>query len=182
MDIAGQILSILGMVCNIGSMQCKDIRKLYACQFVGATLFGISYLLLGSPAGAILNIFAIARGIVLLGGKRLHRTPILVGLMVLLVATSALSLYTDGWLGLLPVSAQLLGTLGMWTRNSAKLRVVQIFACSPMWLTYNSIVGSLGGILCEAFTILSVIVSFLRFGWKGLLADQNSTPDKEDPS
>ncbi len=178
MEVAGQIVGIVAMCRSIGSMQCKSIRNLYAVQFLGSLLWALSYLLLGSPAGAVLNVFSIIRALVLMGKGRWRHPSVLAGLLVLWAATSVVSFYTDGWLGLLPIAAQLAGTLGMWTRNSAKLRIAQIFLCSPAWLTFNVLVGAWGGVLCESFTMISVIVSFIRFGWRALLEGNPAESDK----
>ena len=39
------------------------------------------------------------------------------------------------------------------------------------WLIYDVLVHSLGGIVSESITIVSILVSFLRFGWDGLEKD-----------
>jgi hypothetical protein len=53
----------------------------------------------------------------------------------------------------------------MWTRNGKTIRVSQLAVVSPLWLLYDLLIPtpSLGGILCEVFNIVSVIVSFVRF-------------------
>lgn len=43
-----------------------------------------------------------------------------------------------------------------------------LFCASPAWLLYDVMVGSIAGIVNEAITLTSIIVSVLRFGWKEL--------------
>ncbi|MBO5897450.1 MAG: YgjV family protein [Clostridia bacterium] len=167
-EILAQVLSIIGMVINILSMQCKKTRGVIAMILVGSTFFGVSYLLLGSFAGAIMNVFSVFRSLLLLFDKRTRANSQLVLLLTVLFACSAIGLYLDGPIALLPLLGQFGGTMGMWQRNSAKLRLWQLFGSSPFWLINNIIVFSIGGILCEVFVITSVLVSIARYGWKYL--------------
>jgi hypothetical protein len=55
---------------------------------------------------------------------------------------------------------------------------VNLTCASPCWLIYDIIVHSWGGLLSESITLLSILVSIIRFGWKGLENDsskQNSS-------
>ena len=45
---------------------------------------------------------------------------------------------------------------------------------SPLWIVYDVLVGSWAGILDEAVTETSMLISILRFGWKNL--DQTQDP------
>jgi len=167
-EIFAQALSIIGMVINILSMQCKRTSGVITMLLVGSTFFGVSYLLLGSFAGAIMNIFSVFRSLLLLFDKRTRANSQLVLLLTVLLACSTVGLYLDGPIALLPLLGQLGGTIGMWQRNSAKLRLWQLFGSSPFWLINNILVFSIGGILCEVFVITSVLISIARYGWKNL--------------
>ncbi|WP_366916605.1 YgjV family protein [uncultured Oscillibacter sp.] len=39
---------------------------------------------------------------------------------------------------------------------------------SPCTLLYDILVHTWGGAVCEAITILSIIISIVRFGWRNL--------------
>ena len=167
-EILAQALSIIGMVVNILSMQCKKTRGVIAMLLIGSTFFGVSYLLLGSYAGAIMNVFSICRSLLLLLDKRARAASQLVALLTVLAVCSAFGICLDGPIALLPMLGQLGSTIGMWGRNGAKLRLWQLLGSSPFWLINNIIVFSIGGILCEVFVITSVLVSIARYGWKNL--------------
>ncbi|WP_295071967.1 YgjV family protein [Ruminococcus sp.] len=42
---------------------------------------------------------------------------------------------------------------------------------SPCWLIYDIIVNSWGGLVSESITIVSILISIMRFGWQGLEKD-----------
>ena len=59
-------------------------------------------------------------------------------------------------------------TIASWTRNGKKIRITNIFVNSPSWLIYDIYTVSYSGIVCEVLTLLSVIISFFRYGVKAL--------------
>ncbi|MBQ6181161.1 MAG: YgjV family protein [Ruminococcus sp.] len=42
--------------------------------------------------------------------------------------------------------------------------MVKLICASPCWLAYDVIVYSLGDIVSESINIISILVSFIRFG------------------
>ena len=77
----------------------------------------------------------------------------------------------DGWISLLPFASVGVTTVGYWTENAQKIRLSQLMG-SPCTLLYDVLVRSWGGALSETITLVSIIVSIFRFGWKNL--DKNN--------
>ena len=73
-----------------------------------------------------------------------------------------------GWISLLPVVANIAATIGGYTHNPRKIRLVGMLVNSPLWIVYNVLVGSWAGLLDEVVTELSILISILRYGWKSL--------------
>lgn len=69
-----------------------------------------------------------------------------------------------GFLGLLAFIASTVSTIFYWTNDARKLRLANLFVSSPCWIIYDSIVGSMGGVISESFTMISIVVSIYRFG------------------
>ena len=74
----------------------------------------------------------------------------------------------EGWWSVLPVAANIAATIGGYTFNARKIRVMGLFINSPLWIVYNILVSSWAGILDEVVTMLSMIISICRYGWKNL--------------
>ncbi|MCI5547896.1 MAG: YgjV family protein, partial [Clostridiales bacterium] len=81
---------------------------------------------------------------------------------------AALALTWSGWVSILPVAANIAATLGGYTHNPRKIRIAGMFVNSPLWIVYDLCVGSWAGLLNEAVTEGSMILSIVRFGWKDL--------------
>lgn len=167
MEILAQIIGILGMLAAMISYQCKSNRNYFIWQGMSGLFFSLQFVMIGAWAGLAFNLYNIVRAVV-------YQTKIsrsffcLTALELLVIGAASLSvfvLHETWWLVLLAFIAQACGTFAMWTRNGKTIRVSQLAVVSPLWLLYDLLIPtpSLGGILCEVFNIVSVIVSFVRF-------------------
>ena len=166
-----QAISLLGLACNVASYQQKKKKVLIMCQLFGGLLFAVHFFMLGKYIGAMMNGIGMARAIVFsigFSGKRAER--IWTGLfIVLFLAFYPLSFLISGqtvsvWLmlvELLPVIAMCLSTVSFTLANAGKIRLLSLF-CSPLWLIYNIVGHSLGGVLCETLAIGSIILGIIR--------------------
>ncbi len=177
MDIIAQILSIISCAAIIFSFQLKNNRNLFWVQTFAAIGFGLSYLLLSAYDGFFINLISFTNTFVLLN-KRLKKTPILVSLCIgyIIVPFISLFLIKKAWTTALIIAtvfsfviaaSQIAYTLAMWKDDGKAIRLVRLFAVTPAWLAYNIAVFSIGGIICEAFNVISIIIAFIRYGKNG---------------
>ena len=165
MEILAQIIGILGTCAAFISFQLKENKKFFILQATSGLMFALNFLLLGAPTGCVLNLINIYRGAVMAGGKRLHKLPFLISIQAIYIIATVFT-YTNIF-SVIALTAQLIGTLAMWSNNGKTIRILQLFCVSPLWLVHNIFVFSIGGIVCEVFNIGSIIVSLIRFGKKG---------------
>ncbi len=161
-----QLFGYIGMACALLSYQCKTNKRYFFMQTACATAFTLQYLLLGAWSAMFLNIVAIARGILFSLGERCHKPFVHILLQLAFVGASLLSVFLFGeawWIALCVFLAQSGGTVSQWTRNGKTIRYTQLALVSPLWLVNNVYYMAIGGILCECFNILSVLISMLRF-------------------
>ena len=71
-------------------------------------------------------------------------------------------------LDILPFLAYAVSTFAFFSNSAKFIRLSELFCVSPAWLVYDLIMGAYGGVLTEIVILGSVIVSIIRFGWKGL--------------
>lgn len=165
-----QLIGYVGMACAIGSYQCKKNRNFFIMQLFCAAAFTIQLALLHSYAGMMINVVSILRGIVFSLGDRCKKPRYLVLLITSFVVSAGIAVFIFNelwWMALILLVGQGLGTLSMWTRNGKTIRYVQLGVVSPAWIINNVYYGSAGGVACEIFNILSVLVSFVRFRKSG---------------
>ena len=166
-DILIQAVGFLGTVVFFFSYQCKSNKKLFRCRFVSYLLYTVHLLMLGALTGGISYILNTFRSFCL-GCENKFLKGKLMCVIICLLQLITLAVTWKGFSSVLPVAANIAATVGGYTYNARKIRIVGIFVNSPLWIIYDIIIGSWAGILDEAVSELSMIISVVRYGWKNL--------------
>lgn len=171
MDFWIQIIGIVAMVLNIVAFQFKSKRNILLCMFAGSMLFAVNMFMLGAVMGGIMNVLGVARSLVYMKKDSL---PIPVKIVTAMFIAAYLISYVLSFtlLGTEPSARnlilELLPVVGMsamtiaFAGNNAKIIRLSGFVSSPCWLVYNIFNVAIGGILCEAFGLVSIISSLIR--------------------
>lgn len=170
-EILGQILGFVGAFFNILSYQFKSHRNIVLCQLFGTSFFTISFLLLGTYTGGLLNAVGILRCIVYSSKDKFRADHIgwLVFFISLYITMYVLTFTLFGatfdlpraLLEVLPVLGMIFSNLALRMQEGRHIRMLA-FLASPMWLVYNIITVSMGAILCEVFVLVSVVIGVVR--------------------
>lgn len=174
-EIIAQAVGIVAMAFNIFSYQQKKQKGVIACQLVGGVLFAVNFLLLGAWVGGILNIIAAIRAVIFLNKEKLKadRPMWLIGFTASYAAVYILSFTVFGTLAtpynfvieLLPVIGMVATTVGFSLRRAADVRKCGLVS-SPSWLIYNISNFSLGAIICETLSLISIVAGIIRLDLK----------------
>lgn len=154
------------------SYQIRSNRWLFLLQLIGSALFCLQFLLLDAKSGCFSLAVNILRNALMMkyndwNWVRNQWCPAGIALMF----TGVLILTWNGPVSLLAYAASVTSTFAYWSNSPRKIRMVNLVCASPCWLIYDVIVRSFGGIVSESITIVSIAVSFIRFGWAGLEQD-----------
>ncbi len=170
-EIIAQCIGILAMVFNIISYQGKCQKTVIVLQLVGGTLFAVNFLMLGATVGGLLNIIAAVRAILFLFKEKLKTDNKywFVGFIISYVAVYVLNFTIFGKdltafnliIELLPVIGMTALTIGFRLKNASDVRKCGLVS-SPAWLIYNVAAGSIGAIVCETLTLISIFVGMRR--------------------
>lgn len=164
--ILAQIVGIFAFGFNVLSYQAKKNRQLYIMQGISGTLFTVHFLLLGDHTASALNGVGIVRCAALSAGRKWSSLPIFLAIEAAFLAAGILTY--NGILSIAITAAQLLCTVTLWSRNGKVIRIVQFCVLSPIWMINNIFSHSIGGTVTEILAMLSILISFLRFGWSGM--------------
>ena len=167
-----QGIGITGTILFFLSYQCKSNKNLFRVQFVSYLCYTVHLLLLGAITGGISYILNTVRSFCLGSKHTFLKGKAMCGIICILQLV-ALLLTWENWWSVLPVAANIAATIGGYTYNARKIRVVGMFINSPLWIVYDIIVGSWAGILDEIVTEASMIISIVRYGWKNLDVVEN---------
>ena len=174
--IIGQIIGFGGIACMCLSYQFKKSRTLFMIQLIASLLFSIHFLLLGAYTGMILNGIEILREYLLLQDDKpwANRKWVIWGMAAVMALAGILT--WEGWYSIFSVIGSTAGTFFLWTRDPKKLRLGSLFVVSPGWMTYNICVLSIAGIVTEALSMGSILISFIRYKGFNEPGDQAAAP------
>lgn len=169
-EMIAMILSLIGMTVNILSFQARKKKILFLFQVTGSAIFLLSYCFSDGGIAVALNCLFILRGILLIVLGERKKKPLAFGLMAgyLLSYMGVLLLQSPAPLEILrlslPVIGAFLGTIGFIQTDIRTLRYWKM-GDSVCWLIFNATIGlgALGGILCEIFSLCSILISLWRF-------------------
>lgn len=175
MKLIAQIISIFAMAMNVLSFQNKVKRNAIAFQFFGGLLFSVSFFMLGAFVGGLLNLIGVARSIVYINEERFKaKNPIWLVIFITLYFVSYVLTFTvfgkdfnftSMLIELLPVIGMIATNISFAMNGAKAIRFLGLIS-SPSWLIYNIVNLSLGAILCEVFSIFSIIIGIIRFDIK----------------
>ena len=169
-DIVAQVLSIFGMVCIVSSFQMKNKKVLLSVYLSGNVFFSASYFMLGAAAAGLLNGICGVMALVNTQSEKIkNRWAINITFWILFTASYVLAFTVFDTprtpsrfiLELLPLTAMYIMTVSFSMKNSAAVRRLGLIN-SPLWLIYNIIIFSIGGIICECISLGSIILGIFR--------------------
>ena len=173
-EMAVQAIGFVGVAFFIASYQIKSNKALFLCQMIGCIIFCVQFFIMGAFTGAISLIINIIRNLLLVkraDWKWVDRRSTMLAILALL---AAMTIYTwNGIISLLPFVMVAVTTIGYWSNNAQKIRLSQ-FIGSPCVLLYDVLIRFWGGVLNETITLVSIIISVIRFGWNNM-----GRPDSE---
>ena len=172
-EIIAQIIGIFGMASLILSYQFKNKFTILIFQMCGAAFFSINFFLLGAFAGAIINIINVALSLVYMYKDKTHAYHIAwsIGFSVIYVSAYVLSFLVFGVeptprnliTELFPLIGAITTIISYKIKDASAIRKIGLIR-SPAWLTYGILTFSIGSILCEIFTLASIITGIVRYG------------------
>lgn len=166
-----QVISIIAMCFNIFSYQQKSSKAVIAFQLCGGALFAVHFFMKGAIVGAIMNCIAVVRAVLFVNKEKARANHIgwLIGFILLYILVYILTFtlfttpftLTNAIIEILPIIGMTALTVGFRMQGAGAIRVSGLVS-SPCWLVYNIVNFSLGGIICEAISLFSIGIGFLR--------------------
>lgn len=160
---------VLSTLCFIISFQVKSNKGLFILQSIANIFYGIQFYLLGATGGLFNMFMQIVRNMLLIKIEEWTWLKWKPWAAIFCIPSLIYMILTwQNWLDILPFIAYSVGTFAYWTNSAKAFRVAELACVSPAWLLYDIIKGAYGGVLTELIILGSVVVSIVRFGWKGL--------------
>lgn len=174
-EIIAQCIGIVAMAFIILSFQQKKPRNIIAMQLVGSFLFSINFFMIEAYVGALSNAIGAVRGVIYYFKEKTHADKWYVILAFSLVFALVYPLtftvfgkpfnLLNALVELLPIIAMIISTISFSKKDAKTLRILNLI-CSPCWLIYDIVVFTLGGVICEVLSLISIITAIVRHDLK----------------
>lgn len=162
MEIFIQLIGGFGIIASILSFQCKKHNSILLFRTLNELLFALQYFLLGAFTGMTMNLVGCVRNLIFVRQvSKSKKTTVSIAVFSALFFIFGL-LTWQGKKSVLIIVAKVLSTLAYGNKNTTFVRCTMLVTSSS-WLIYNYCVFSVAGVLCEAFTLVSIIVGITRF-------------------
>lgn len=174
-EITAQIIGIVAMFFNLFSYQQKTRKGAIICQLFGTILFTINFFMLGATVGAIMNFIGALRAVIFINKEKLKADHVgwFIGFTVVYLASYVLTFTVldkeptavNFILEFLPVIGMVATTHSYRLTDAKAIRKFGLIS-SPVWLIYNIANFSVGAIICEVLSLVSIIIGIVRLDRK----------------
>ncbi len=180
--IIAQIFGIFGMTMNVVSYQSIKQKNIILLQLFGSLFFTVNMFLLNAEMGGLLNLIGFVRAVVYSNKDKIKNIGSCNAIFIFLYVLSYLSVFFvfqkqitffNVVIEILPLIAMTATTIAFSKNSSASVRRLALIS-SPAWLIYNCINVSVGGILCETFSLVSILSAMVRIDMKRRSNDENT--------
>ena len=170
-QIIAQAIGIVAMCFNLFSYQQKTRKGAIVCQLFGTILFTVNFFLLGAVVGALMNFIGAVRAVIFINKEKLRadHPAWFIGFTAVYLASYVLTFTLLGKepsavnfiLEFLPVIGMIATTFSYRLTDSKAIRKFGLIS-SPAWLVYNIANFSVGAIICEVLSLVSIIIGMIR--------------------
>ena len=153
--ILGNIIAFFAASLAIIVGIIKNKKKILYIQTVQQSTYIISNIILGGIPGIITNLISIIRNILCCNEKL---TKSISGLIILISITLTFKFNNLGVVGLLPLTADIIYTIFLNTKDEFKFKLL-IIVTMLLWVIYDITIKSYTSAIIEIITILFCIVT-----------------------
>ncbi len=159
--VIGQALSIIAVITGFISMQMKKPGGILCFLIATSVCFTLHYLLIGANDALFINIVGTVMCIVYWIRDRMNTRNIIIPIIFAVVTVLAGIPNFEGWRSLLLMIGGGVNAISLSLSNPQTTRKLN-FIKSPLFLIYNVLAFSVGGIVFETAILSSSIIGLIR--------------------
>lgn len=161
LNIIIQLIGAAGIIASIISFQCKKSSSILFFRILNESIFAVQYFLLGAYTGMAMNLVGCVRNGIFSHQLSKNKTTAISTVVFSTLFFVFGLIFWQGPKSILIIAAKILSTIAYGNKNTTFVRFI-IIPTTASWLIYNCCVFSVAGIICEAFTLLSLITGIIR--------------------
>ena len=159
--IIAQILGVGAFIFSAVSFQAKSFKMINVLTIISQIMFTVQYLMLGAYTAMFMNMFSFLRGFVYGDLVKKKKSTVLAQIIFSLIFILFGIITWDGIFGIFAILGTVLQTIAFGNKNPAKIRLINLPTCF-LWAAYNLHYMSVGGLLSDVFSFVSILIGILR--------------------
>ena len=167
-----QALGFIALALQVLSMQAKSYKTMICMTVTSECLFGLQLVFLGAFTGAATNLMA---GVTNTIYYFCNTTVLQFCFSCLFIAVGILT--WAGPISLLVIMAKVISTVAHGINRPKFIRVSRLISM-PMWVIYDGLAGSIGGVINDLLVIVSSVVGLIRYDRKKVAASEENTDEQ----
>lgn len=166
MEIIAQILSLLGLICYVISLQKNNRKTILQLHVVAYILYATQYFLLNSLGAAFMDIAALSSSLLFYYDNKNKRETPLYMLMLFIILIGVTGIFTVKDLNSsIPIIMSIIFIYSIWQNDISLLRTVSLIK-SCAYIVFNLVIGAYVGAAGNVIIIISSIIAIIRFDIK----------------
>ena len=161
LKITAQVLGIIAFVFSAISFQAKSAKMLNVLKTISQIMFTVQYFMLGAFTAMFMNMFSFLRGFAYIHLENKNKSTKWAQLLFSLIFISIGILTWDGVIGIFAIMGTVVQTIAYGNKNPTNIRLINLPTCF-MWMVYNWHYRSVGGLLSDTFSFISIIIGIIR--------------------
>ncbi len=171
---AGQFFGLVALAICIAAFASRTDDRLLVLLISANVAFALQFVFFQSWTAAALTVLVIVR--IVLARRHPGNKWVMWGVLGASLVAAALT--WRSWVDVLPLTAAILGTVGMFMLRGIPMRIVLGFAALS-WMLNNLAIGSVGGTLAEGLIVITNIITVIRMArarhrYPGVLEDKST--------
>lgn len=167
LEIAAQVLGIIGIALGLFIYIGKSRTRIILCKFISDAVWFFNYLFLGEVTGAVLNLIAMGRETVFQNrGKHRwasHRIWLFVFLFLTLISPTLewIKLGAFSWIPLCPAIGSMFAVVSFYSQKPRLMRYMG-YCSQILWLSYGIGTQNAMSAISSALILLSAVIGNIR--------------------
>ncbi len=159
--LVAQLIGLVPLALSLFIFSINKRKKIILLKGCSDFLWAIHFFVLGEFSGGAINAVNTLRNIVFAQKDKKWANHRWIPLIFILFTTLSALPNFQGFKSLLPLLGSCLAILGFWQTSVTVLRVYNLCGV-VLWLIYGVWTVSVPTILCNVFSIISILVGFLK--------------------
>lgn len=161
LNAVAQIVGFVPLLLSFFIFLPRDRRRVIAYKTVTDLMWALHFFLLGEVVGGSINTINTARNLVFSQKHRPWASHTFIPILFcILTAVAALIRWQD-WYSFLPMAGSILAVIGFWCSSTRNIRRFNLPGVA-LWLIYGIMTASISAILCNVFSIISILIAEIK--------------------